>query len=82
LTSYGRVAVIFLTTIGPAHHTYNIQFTKNNFNEIILFQNSPLQPLPMAWYLVSMDTPNRTRATPSEGVGQERFRLVWYKKIK
>jgi hypothetical protein len=32
LTHYGRVAVIFfnfiLTTIGPAHHTYNIQLTK------------------------------------------------------
>jgi len=35
----------FLTTIGPAHHTYNVQLTKNNFYEIILFQNSPVQPL-------------------------------------
>jgi hypothetical protein len=34
-----------LTTIGPAHHTYNIQLTKNNFNEKKLFQNSPVQPL-------------------------------------
>jgi hypothetical protein len=32
----------FLTTIGPVHHTYNIQITKNNFNEIILFRNSPV----------------------------------------
>ena len=46
---YGRVAMIFLiyflTTIGPVHHTYNIQLTKKYFNEIILFQNSPVQPL-------------------------------------
>ena len=35
-----------LTTIGPAHHTYNIQqLTLCCFNEIILFQNSPVQPL-------------------------------------
>jgi len=26
--------------------------------------------------LLTMDTPNRTRATPSEGVGEERFSLV------
>jgi hypothetical protein len=37
-----------LTTIGIAHHTYNIQLTKNNFNEKNLFQNSPVQPLPAA----------------------------------
>ena len=35
--------IFFLTFIGPAHHTYNIQLTKNNVNEIILFQNSPVQ---------------------------------------
>jgi hypothetical protein len=32
LTRYGRVAdfflIYFLTTIGPAHYTYNIQLTK------------------------------------------------------
>ena len=39
----GYSDVFFLTTIGPAHHTYNIQLTKNNVNEIILFQNSPVQ---------------------------------------
>jgi len=31
--------------------------------------------------VVSMDTPNQTRATPSEGVGQECFSLVQYKMI-
>jgi hypothetical protein len=36
---------LFLTTIGPEHYTYNIQLTNNNFNEIFLFQNSPVQPL-------------------------------------
>ncbi len=45
---------IFLTTIGPAHHTYNIQLTKINFIEIILFQNSPVQPLPLAMDSISM----------------------------
>jgi hypothetical protein len=39
LTRYGRVAVIFLNT------TFNSQ--RNNFNDIILFQNSPVQPLPL-----------------------------------
>ena len=38
----------FLTTIWPTQHTYNIQLTKNYFNEIILFQNSPVQPL--SWW--------------------------------
>jgi hypothetical protein len=37
--------MIFLTNIGPEHYNYNIELTKNNFNEIILFQNSPVQPL-------------------------------------
>jgi hypothetical protein len=40
--------IYFLTTNGPAHYTYNIQLTKNNFNELFLFQNSPVQPLPVA----------------------------------
>ena len=69
-----------MTTIGPAHHTYNIRFTKNNFNEIILFQNSPVGA--PTYGVVSMDTPDRSRATPLEGVGQERFCLVQYKTIK
>ena len=38
--------IFCLTTIGPVHHTYNIQVTKHNVNVIILFQNSPVQPLP------------------------------------
>ncbi len=37
--------LFFLTIVGPAHHTYNIPLTKKYFNEIILFQNSPVQPL-------------------------------------
>ena len=41
----GFFLIYFLTTIGPAHYTYNIQLTKNNFNEIFVFQNSPVQPL-------------------------------------
>jgi hypothetical protein len=44
----GLLWFYFLTNIGPAHHTYNIQLTKNNFNEIILFQNSPVQPLALS----------------------------------
>jgi hypothetical protein len=37
--------LFYLTTIDPAHYIYNIQLAKNNFDEIILFQNSPVQPL-------------------------------------
>ena len=54
--------IYFLTTIGPVHHTYNIQLTKKYFNEIILFQNSPVQPLAQGegwgiwrpWWVVSI----------------------------
>jgi hypothetical protein len=37
--------IFFLMTIDPAHHIYNIQLTEFFFNEIYLFQNSPVQPL-------------------------------------
>jgi hypothetical protein len=32
--------------------------------------------------MVSLDTLDRTRETPSEEIGQERFGLVYYKTIK
>ncbi len=49
---------IFLTTIGPTQHTYNIQLTKNNVNEIILFQKSPVQPLSLT---AASNSPNAFR---------------------
>ncbi len=37
---------IFLVTIDMTHHVYNFELTKTYFDKIILFKNSPVQPLP------------------------------------
>ena len=68
------IFIFFLTTIDPTHHTYNIQLTKNNFDEICFVQNSPFQPLPVTlstpspWslFLPPLSLPTKTLAPPHQ----------------
>ena len=80
LTRYGRVAVIFLCFFWQllVQHTipttYNSQ--KNNFNEIILFQNSPVQPLALVMDSKRKWRPSQQKSWQSHDSNDKRERRM------